>query len=394
MRINERFDRLESEPVQDQWEHILHLAEDESASRADPRGAGSQKRWTPTFVVVVGAGLLVVAIALAALLPLARRGLPAGAPGIFLPTQTLSHDTWATAAFPTRLVEESGCIFGARHTLIVWPKGYSTSTDSRGALQVVNEDGAPVANMNEPVTLGGSGGGGKGVTAQAEKVIGRPLPAACIAEQYFYTSGLEPLADASPSATLPVTSNIVRINCTNSGTRVLTPTAVPQPDGYHFHIEHTPDVGSVDMSPSGRGGNVSIGLDHGTETNRVVPAGLGSYLVKCSPADESALASGEGSQPLVLADPAGLYHSRTLDCDTHSRFFSNGGKNSGLSPEQSIQKGVSGIRASDTVDWAGFPKKPTIWGYRVVRSGKTIALIRPSGGFFSGEACRSSGIGE
>lgn len=128
--------------------------------------------------------------------PSASGEVSEAAPAVFFPTQAREANAYPDAGTSGTLIEDQGCVLlrqgDGNVVMVIWPHGWSVERAADGVLRILDDTGAPVAEVGENVELHG---GSLGQYPQGpperfpEEVIGRRIPARCTADDYFLTSG-------------------------------------------------------------------------------------------------------------------------------------------------------------------------------------------------------------
>jgi hypothetical protein len=183
----------------------------------------------------------------------------------------------------------------------------------------------------------------------------------------------------------------------DGGTRVVTPTVKPRPDGVHFQVDNRAD-GSVYLYYRWGADEGNVGeLDRGL-TEKVVAQGPGTWRLACTapdrfPTDQAAW------MPMEVVDPEGLWIPSRVDCEhptashpDYREYFEGrlprGETGAPVEQARDIVSGeVPGWRPEDVVETAGYPEAvPRL--VRVVRDGRIIAVLDyrddGQGGWFYG----------
>jgi hypothetical protein len=210
-------------------------------------------------------------------------------------------------------------------------------------------------------------------------------------------------SDASPT---------LQIRCDGTGTDVLTPVIIAQPDGVHIGFAQAGAQSGVSLFPSAWVDGVLAAEVPRDAESQVVDIPVGSARITCgypgpddNPTSRNELSA---SQPFTVTDPEGLWHSDILSCDPDQEVHPDSpslavwakGNPLESDPAAVLPRVIPGIRPTDVVEYAGYPEvEPPGGGWRVVRDGRIVALV-PSPFHQSGrlqlspiEACRDADIG-
>jgi heat shock protein HslJ len=220
----------------------------------------------------------------------------------------------------------------------------------------------------------------------------------------------EQQTSTSPEEAVP---DVGVIRCRSNGSTVVeTPQVAVQADGVHLRVPQSSGAGALSIFPEAWVDGVQTAeFPHGIEDEGyvlVVPAGPAT--VACDWAEDEDPTSRDelrASVPIEFVDPSGLYHLDELACPHESRAYPDhpGMRAYALGNDHVplpdvIRRAVSGVRASDVVEYGGYPDAEERYrAWRVVRDGEVAAVIRNprsiggTWGFGPIETCEGSGIG-
>jgi len=202
-------------------------------------------------------------------------------------------------------------------------------------------------------------------------------------------------------------TDVARLVCDGSGTRVLTPEVRPQSDGVHFEVDNQLGEPVTFLVRSELGDASGLGADpgvaeirgSGSEGGWQVPPGVAS--VRCLRQGEDA-GGDDRWVALRVIDRDGVYVSAALRCtDTVVGYLDHAASAEGEAgdPAEVAQGTLSGLREGDVVELGGYPAYGTEALVRVVRDGRTVATLHlmrtTAGGWLADRlvSCPDAGVG-
>ncbi|MFZ2411344.1 MAG: S-layer protein domain-containing protein [Candidatus Methanoperedens sp.] len=103
---------------------------------------------------------------------------------------------------PEELIIKDGCLRAGGY-LLVWPYGFSLSTDKDGIFQVIDSTGQPVARVGDKVRIGGAGGEMSGGNSGDITKYSEELPSRCSWPYWIVGEVITVDKSTSPVATTP-----------------------------------------------------------------------------------------------------------------------------------------------------------------------------------------------
>jgi hypothetical protein len=201
-----------------------------------------------------------------------------------------------------------------------------------------------------------------------------------------------------PGGSSPALPTLAEVDCSGSGVQAKTPSVAAEPDGIHIRVENrtsqmlsyqlghivSGDESQVDHVILASGlsfapGSVASGGDglihpgEQEESAWLVPPG--QVAVLCGPSGRPIDSDEVDVGFLNLVDRRGLYHSARLDC----RKVRNYEISLPIIPTEPPRFLLRGIREQDVFEYVGYPKQPEP-AFRVVRAGRTVAIVSGGGG--------------
>lgn len=218
-----------------------------------------------------------------------------------------------------------------------------------------------------------------------------------VAVMAFLMSRSEGVAAASSEDA----ATVARIVCRGGTAAVETPIVRARSDGVHLQIDA--DVEALKFSVEiDRGGTEGWELTPST----TYPFAWTSWLPPGKVRAQCRTSAGVTNRAAFeVIDPEGLWHDDRLGCIESGDFDSRGGSfgfYADVNPlPEAIARAVTGVRASDSISYSGYPQffeQPGPLSYRIVRDGQVVAVLGISSydgrwftdGVFS---CNTSGIG-
>jgi hypothetical protein len=187
-------------------------------------------------------------------------------------------------------------------------------------------------------------------------------------------------SDASPT---------LQVRCDGTGTDVLTTVVIAQLDGVHVRFARAGAQSGVSLFPSAWVDGVLAAEVPSDADSTVVDIPVGPARITCGypGADDDPTSRNElsASQPFMVTDPEGIWHSDVLSCapeeETHpdSPSLALWAKGNPLEsdPAAVLPRVIPGILPGDVVEYAGYPGvEPPGGGWRVIRDGRIVALVR------------------
>jgi len=201
--------------------------------------------------------------------------------------------------------------------------------------------------------------------------------------------------ESSESGALP---DFARVVCQATGPpRVETPAVKPQPDGVHIRFvnETGKDLSFSIEDPSG--GGMGADAPEGTST-QVVNLHPGTVSIACF--DAFTEDAGKVAQTaLEIVDEDGVWIPARLTCTQRFSGFTDyaAGARGKADPLEAAREGLdSYIRASDTIELAGYPDAKETLLYRLVRAGDVLAIVELEddgvGGWLAGNVTGCSSL--
>jgi len=126
-------------------------------------------------------------------------------PAPFFPTQKEPATSYMVALLsdkPEELIIKDGCLRAGGY-LLVWPYGFSLSTDKDGIFQVIDNKGQPVARVGDKVRIGGGGGEMLGGNSGDITKYSEELPSRCSGPYWIVGEVITVDKSTSPVATTP-----------------------------------------------------------------------------------------------------------------------------------------------------------------------------------------------
>lgn len=185
-------------------------------------------------------------------------------------------------------------------------------------------------------------------------------------------------AGPAQSSTQEEAAQTARVVCGPDGTRVLTSRVKAHPDGVHIAIDNRFDAeaGYSVEYPDGGGEGYSVPRGVGEHVGDYPP---GKVRIGCEkpPVDGTDVDFGA----LEVVDPDGVYESVELDCKSGMSVSGGPAYAAGVKGKRGDLVEITRrsfseeIRASDTVEMAGYQESKEHRTVRVVRDGRVIATV-------------------
>jgi hypothetical protein len=172
-----------------------------------------------------------------------------------------------------------------------------------------------------------------------------------------------------------VAADVARIVCRGDTTTVETPIVRAQADGVHLLVDSDdPDVSFSVRDDEGR--TDRWGRTPGTDEPFAVLLAPGQIRVACG----TSMNVMDGVA-FEVTDPRGLWHDARLSCLASGDFDARGSFPfyADVNPlPEAIARAVSGVRATDAISYAGYPRSsgdPEPSSYRIVRAGQVVGSM-------------------
>ncbi len=126
-------------------------------------------------------------------------------PAPFFPTQKEPATSYMAALLsdkPEELIIKDGCLRAGGY-LLVWPYGFSLTTDKDGIFQVIDSTGQPVARVGDKVRIGGGGGEMSGGNSGDITKYSEELPSRCSGPYWIVGEVITVDKSTSPVAATP-----------------------------------------------------------------------------------------------------------------------------------------------------------------------------------------------
>jgi hypothetical protein len=206
---------------------------------------------------------------------------------------------------------------------------------------------------------------------------------------------LQPSPDASPIATRAAAPSALRVDCTETGTSVVTDSVATQPDGVHFLVRSVARGRAFQIDGVG-GDNAFASTELPPEETLVWAVPPGPIRIWCGPTDPA-----EADWVAVqVIDPMSTYVPVELTCASAahgSNDYGAGARGEQGEPVAITRRHLRGLRPGDAVEHAGYPATAER-KVRVVRDGAiaAVATYVPDGhgGWLIGstDICAGTGI--
>jgi hypothetical protein len=167
------------------------------------------------------------------------------------------------------------------------------------------------------------------------------------------------------SAPLSATATV---ECSESGTKLITPEVTAQVDGVHILVKNQLSL-NPGLSIKYDGGGAGFNIKEDGITNIVAPVPPGPLLVRCGPLDSDHVAT--ASQVVVL-DPDGIFVTTNLACTETASLGTSG---IGADAIEAARRALLPVvQEGDVVQVAGYPEAVPR-SVRLVRDGSVLAVV-------------------